>query len=104
MSHENNSYALYPETLVIGASTACDVLPLPGQNRVWLQYGSGGTLFILGTSITEGSTFASAQRFLVPFTTTPFLIPLSGILKLGSNGATTTCFLLRGRSDGFTSA
>ena len=93
-------HSLYPETLTIGSSLSVLVSPLPGQLTVTLKYGSGGTLWFSGSTLTTGCTFATAQRYLMA-STEIFNFVGAGQFKLEVTGATTTVYLVRGRSAGF---
>ena len=100
MSRTDDIFSVYPETLVIGASISCTVTPLPGQCSVTLKYGTGGTLWFLGTSSSIGCSFASAQAYLIGGSEI-FSMANSGSFRLGANGATTTVYVARGRTQGY---
>lgn len=93
-------FSVYPETLVIGPSLTALVTALPGQISVTLKYGSGGTLWFLGSSMTGGCTFASTQQYLIGGSEI-FNMANSGQFRLGTTGATVICYLARGRTASF---
>lgn len=93
-------FSLYPETIVLGTSLSCTVSALPGQLACTLKYGSGGTLYFLGTSSSIGCSFATAQKYPIGLTEV-FSFDSAGQFRVGAEGATTTFYLVRGRSMGF---
>ncbi len=94
-------FSLYPETLVIGSSIIALISPLPGQNFTTIKYGGGGTLcFIAEAASSYGSTFAINREYPVG-TTEAFHYNGAGYFKLAVSGATTTVYINRGISAGF---
>jgi hypothetical protein len=100
-SNRSSVFGVLPETLVIGASIAATLAPIAAQDSLILKYGSGGTLFVLssGATLPSGTSFATASKYLVGTSEILNLGRYSGPLVLGAEGATTTCYLLRGRSE-----
>lgn len=94
-------FSLYPETLVIGASLTALISPLPGQNFTTIKYGGGGTLcFSAGATNSYGCSFAINQYYPIG-TTEAFHFNGAGYFKLTTFGATTTVYINRGISAGF---
>lgn len=85
-----------PEQYQVGLSSAIGVTVSPGQLNVAIQWISGGTLFIGGSS-----QFVGASGFmLVNAGDGPLKLDLSGTFWLNAAGATVVCSVLKGISSG----
>ena len=102
-SSNDDILSLLTEQLVIGASIAATIPAVPYQVACQVKYGSGGTLFIIGGTFAVGpsiygSTFTTAFKSIVG-TNEAFSANLRGAITLGAEGATVTCYLVRGLSN-----
>ncbi len=100
MSRED-VFGLYPETLAVGAGVTCAISTMPGQNACILKWVSGGTLVVIGASLSTGSTFAINNQYIVGTSEILNLAALSGKIFITAVGSTMVCSLIRGRSEGF---
>lgn len=94
MARPDDVMGLYPETLTIGNGVIAQILPMPGQIRAMIKYIGGGTLIILGSSLSIGSTYASDNKYIVGATEI-LNLALSGPIYFQPGGTTTTIAMLR---------
>lgn len=105
MSTSNDDiFYLLTEQLVIGASISATIPAIPYQVASQLKYGSGGTLFVIGPTFTigstaYGSTFSQGNKYIVG-TQESLSLDSRGPIILGAEGATVTCYLMRGLNRG----
>lgn len=93
-------FNVFPEKLIIGVGVTCRIASIPGQNAGTIKYGGGGTLWVIGASQSSGCSFAVANQW--PVGAAEILnMNLAGGLYLYVTGATTSVFMLRGKSQGF---
>jgi hypothetical protein len=87
-------YKQYPETLAIPTGVTALIPQMPHQVGVILNWESGGSLQIQGSSHIKGTTYATAQSYLLG-TTEVLNVSLSGPLYLVATGATCVARLIR---------
>lgn len=87
-------YLDYPETLAIPSGVTATILPMPGQNGIIFKWVSGGSLSVVGASISGGCTFAIANSYLVGVSEV-INIALSGTVSLYATGATSVVHVQR---------
>jgi len=92
-------YSHYPETLVIGAGETAEIPAIAGQNAITMKWASGGSMLIVGVSLTGGSTFAVANEYLLG-TNEVYNSNMSGTMYIMATGSTLTCYVNRYRSAG----
>jgi len=92
-------FSHYPEKIVIGAGITAEIPVIPGQNAALVKWASGGSLLIVGQSLTGGSTYAVENTYLLGTSEVQFS-NISGSIFLMASGSTTTCYLLRYRTAG----
>ena len=97
--NSNEVFSFYPEQLAIPAGVTAVINPIPGQNSGILKWFSGGSLLILGSSVSLGSTYALANNYLVN-TTEVVSVDVRGPLTLIATGSTCVCYLMRTKSAG----
>jgi hypothetical protein len=100
LSSRNFVYGLYPETFHLPAGVTLAIPALAGQNAAILKYISGGSLSIVGTTASTGSSYAVDNRYPMGTGETVNL-DLSGPQYVVAVGSTCVFSLLRGRSAGF---
>jgi hypothetical protein len=101
VGRETDIFSLYPETIVAASGVTIIFQPIQGQVSATVKYGSGGTLFFYGATQSFGASFSTAAKFLIG-SGEVYTFDSSGNFSIGIEGATTTFYVLRGRSAGFT--
>lgn len=92
-------FSHYPEKLVIGSGVTAEIPVIPGQNAALIKWASGGSLVIVGQSLSGGCSYAVANEYLMGTNEIQFA-NMSGNIYLMASGSTVTCYLLRYRSAG----
>lgn len=87
-------YKQFPETLAIPTGVTAIIKPMPHQIGVIVKYVSGGSLSIIGSSHASGSTFATANTYLLG-SSEVLNVALSGPLQLSATGATSVAHIIR---------
>lgn len=97
-------FSVLPETVHLAANATLTINALPGQVAVTLKYSSGGTLSILGTTLTlkavnygVASPNISALKYVVG-TSEILNFDGAGSFVLLAEGATVVFQMLRGRA------
>lgn len=80
-------YGMYAETLALPAGVTAEIKMLPNQIGVIFKYISGGSLSVVGPSVSLGSTYAINQTYLLG-TGEIQNIALSGSIYLLATGST----------------
>lgn len=101
MGRETDIFSLYPETIVAASGVTIVFQAIPGQVSSTIKYGSGGTLFFYGATQSFGASFSTAAKYLIG-SGEVYTFDSSGSWSVGIEGATTTFYVLRGRTAGFT--
>lgn len=101
MRSDSSVKSFLPETIVIGPNITVGIPAVAYQVAGILKYGSGGSLMIQGQTflfngVAQGSSYASAQTYLLGTSETINVGCMSGGITLTTVGATVTCYLLRG--------
>jgi len=91
--------SVYPEQLAIGPGTQCDIIQMPGQNSISIKWMGGGSLSIVGSSLSVGCTFAFANLYTLAITEI-VNTNLMGTISLLASGVTTTVQVLRYKTPG----
>lgn len=94
MSQRDDVNSLVGLKVLLGPSQIFGVTVVPGLNSTTVKYFSGGSLEIGGASLTWGAGYLLGTNEIVN-------IPSNGNFYLAVTGATVTCYILKGRSNGF---
>lgn len=100
MGRDTDIHSIYPETIQMAAGTTAIFGAIPGQIACTLKYSSGGTLSLVGSSQSIGSSFAVAQKYLLT-SGEIFNFDSAGQFSVECLGATCVFYLARSRSAGF---
>lgn len=92
-------FSHFPEKLVIGAGITAEIPVIAGQNAALIKWASGGSLLIMGQSLSGGSSYAVSNEYLMGSNEVQFA-NMSGSIYLMASGSTVTCYLLRYRTSG----
>lgn len=95
MSRSTDIYAFRGHRMYVGLSAVIGVTVTPGQLATTIKHGGGGTLWAGGPNV-DGASLG----YLV-YTGEAINVDSSGTIYFVSAGATSTLYILRGKSMGF---